>query len=195
MPSQTVDREQAVMHALLRAPDQIPVSRPCADLRKQLFHQLEGSFQLGHHRSAVLDALRMGAVPACVAAILALGVSVITFRMTNTPPLKSIAATGISNNGAPTSGKSPKHGSAELGLNSPAAGTSEFGNRPVRASDLSSPITYPLNRLTGRDTRDSNEASIQSSPLMRQANALQQAGPLIQKAILERLPPMPERPK
>jgi hypothetical protein len=32
-------------------------------------------------------------------------------------------------------------------------------------------------------------------PLVREANALQQAVPLVREAIMHRLPPMPERPK
>lgn len=196
-PLQHVARDQAVMHALLRSREQVPVHQPDSALRRRIAIKLQDTTPVSVRRSSSLDALRVGAVPALVAVALAVGVHVAGTRMTASPSTTPVASTDKS--AAP--GPHVANGSADP-LNPGAKATGEFGNRTVTASDLITPVTFPIGTAPSgagssgsRPSRATDDASISSMPLVREANALQQAVPLVRDAIMHRLPPMPERPK
>jgi len=196
-PLQHVARDQAVMHALLRSREQVPVHQPDSALRRRIASKLQDTTPVSVRRSSSLDALRVGAVPALVAVALAVGVHVAGTRMTASPSTTPVASTDKSS--AP--GPHVANGSADP-LNLGAKATGEFGNRTVTASDLITPVTFPIGTAPNgagssgsRPSRATDDASISSMPLVREANALQQAVPLVRDAIMHRLPPMPERPK
>lgn len=196
-PLQHVARDQAVMHALLRSREQVPVHQPDSALRRRIASKLQDTTPVSVRRSSSLDALRVGAVPALVAVALAVGVHVAATRMTASPSTTPVASTDKS--AAP--GPHVANGSADP-LNPGAKATGEFGNRTVTASDLITPVTFPIGTAPNgagssgsRPSRATDDASISSMPLVREANALQQAVPLVRDAIMHRLPPMPERPK
>jgi len=196
-PLQHVARDQAVMHALLRSREQVPVHQPDSALRRRIASKLQDTTPVSVRRSSSLDALRVGAVPALVAVALAVGVHVAGTRMTASPSTTPVASTDKSV--AP--GPHVANGSADP-LNPGAKATGEFGNRTVTASDLITPVTFPIGTAPNgagssgsRPSRATDDASISSMPLVREANALQQAVPLVRDAIMHRLPPMPERPK
>lgn len=196
-PLQHVARDQAVMHALLRSREQVPVHQPDSALRRRIASKLQDTTPVSVRRSSSLDALRVGAVPALVAVALAVGVHVAGTRMTASPSTTPVASTDKS--AAP--GPHVANGSADP-LNPGAKATGEFGNRTVTASDLITPVTFPIGTAPNgagssgsRPSRATDDASISSMPLVREANALQQAVPLVRDAIMHRLPPMPERPK
>jgi hypothetical protein len=187
-PGASVAREQAVMHALLRSRDQVPVHQPDAVLRRKIAAALENTTPVSVRRTSALDTLRVGAAPALVAVALAVGVHVAGSNLTGTP--KGSPAVHASGNpaGAPSDTRVAA-GTADPLNPGPA---SEFGNRPVTQADLMTPVSFPIGAFP---TRQTDDASISSMPLMREANALQQAVPLVRDAIIHRLPPMPERPK
>lgn len=196
-PLQHVAREQAVMHALLRSREQVPVHQPDPNLRRKIAMKLQDTTPVSVRRSSSLDALRVGAVPALVAVALAVGVHVAGTRMTTSPSTTPVASTEK----PATTGAHVANGSGDP-LNPGAKATGEFGNRAVTASDLITPVTFPIGTghnstgaLGSRPSRATDDASISSMPLVREANALQQAVPLVREAIMHRLPPMPERPK
>lgn len=180
-------RDQAVMHGLLRDRAQVPVHQLRVGLRSKIFAKLEEAQQEPTRRSSLPDALRVGAVPALVAVALALGVHVVSTQWSSVPLTKTTLAGAASSKAGGATAESPRPGQNAGQDAGHVAASDALHTRPVTAADLSSPITFPL---TDEDARATT-----MSPLMREANAFQQTGPLIRDALLHRLPPLPDRPK
>lgn len=182
-PTRGAERDQAVVHALLRSKDQIPKQAPAPELKRRIASKLQEIEPVQARQAGVVDALRIGAVPACVAVMLAVGIHFATSTMSSSNHPKQTQ-----------SGSAIATGDADP--NNPGAKpTSKTDARlkPLTQDELWVPIQFTPG--TSKASRATDDASMSSTPIMREANSFQQAGEAIKEAIIRQLPPMPERPK
>lgn len=176
-PKRGADRDQAVVHALLRTKDQIPKEAPAADLKRKIANKLQDIEPVPARQAGVTDALRIGAVPACVAVMLAVGIHFATTNMSAKTVAKQSDATVAAGDADPLNPKRLK---------------------PLSPEELFVPI--PFNKGDGKynpsmKNAAADNAAVQSVPVAREANAMQKTVNALQEAINRHLPPMPERPK
>lgn len=178
-PKRGAERDQTVVHALLRTKDQIPKQSPAPDLKRKIANKLHDIEPVPARQAGVTDALRIGAVPACVAVLLAVGIHFATTNMSSSNSAKKPAGT------VATGDADPLNPTERL--------------KPLTPEELWVPI-HPSKDdvqrgLLMKQNAAADNATIQSMPLSREANAFQRAGEAVREALIQKLPQMPERPK
>ncbi len=173
-PKRGAERDQTVVHALLRTKDQIPKEAPAADLKRKIANKLHDIEPVPARQAGVTDALRIGAVPACVAVLLAVGIHFATTNM-NSSGVATKSETTVAAGDA-----DPVNPGARL--------------KPLSPEELFVPIPFSKGDVVKRSPA-TDDATISSLPVAREASAVQKTVNALQEALNRHMPPKPERPK